>query len=332
MARDGVVSAEDPMAASATVGLVQALAGDRGGAAATYGSMSADAGFRPDLLVRIARLQMDVQAWEQAEYTLLKALGRDPLNRAANRWMIEVKMALLDYPGALEISLAMAAADPGDPLWPGLAGSALLAQGETARAETALRRSLALDHDPLVATALSRALFASGRNDEAVDLLRSVTETHPDDRLSRQALVDALWREGSLDAARAHQRQLLQAQPEDPRLLNNMANIMHAMGDDEALEYARRAHALAPEDPRVNDTLGWLLVEAGRPQDGLRFLRTATLRLTDAATLRYHLAVALHRMGRDIEAGRELEAALSRGEDEAWYPEALRIRAELERG
>jgi putative PEP-CTERM system TPR-repeat lipoprotein len=332
MARDGDDGAEDIMAARATLGLVQARTDNRQGAAATYSSMSADAGFRPDLLVRIARLQMDVEAWDRAGYTLKKALTGDPQNRAANRWMIEVNMALQDYEAALDSSLSLAEAAPGDPLWPGLAGTALLALGRTAEAQTALRQSLALEHDPLVAAALYRALRSAGDSEQAMTLLSSITEEHPDDQLSRRVLVDALWQAGRLDAARAQMHELLRAQPDDARLLNNMANIDHAMGGSDALDYARRAYELAPDNPRVNDTLGWLLVEAGRPQDGLRYLRLATLRLADAATIRYHLAVALHRMGRSLEAARELKAALSRGAGESWYPEALRIEAQLESG
>ena len=82
------------------------------------------------------------------------------------------------------------------------------------------------------------------------------------------------------------------------------------------------AQALAPQQPQINDTLGWILVKNAQPGEGLPYLREAVARQSDDPTLRYHLAVALHDLGRQSEAVKELTAALRQagefdGRDEA---------------
>ena len=64
-------------------------------------------------------------------------------------------------------------------------------------------------------------------------------------------------------------------------------------------------------DPSINDTLGWMLVQANAPQRGLAFLRNAHSRAGFVPTILYHIAVALHRLERNAEARRELESALA---------------------
>jgi Flp pilus assembly protein TadD len=73
---------------------------------------------------------------------------------------------------------------------------------------------------------------------------------------------------------------------------------------------ARRAQQLAPDVPQINDTLGWILVENGEAEAALPYLREAVARQSDDPSLRYHLAVALHRLGRDVESAQELQIAV----------------------
>ena len=71
-----------------------------------------------------------------------------------------------------------------------------------------------------------------------------------------------------------------------------------------------RAHRLAPKDPAIQDTLGWILVEQGQVDKGLRQLRDARLRDPQNPEIRVHLAAALAKSGRRDEAKREVEELL----------------------
>ena len=44
-------------------------------------------------------------------------------------------------------------------------------------------------------------------------------------------------------------------------VLNNLAWVYSELGDDKALKIAKEAHALQPNDPAINDTVGWILVK-----------------------------------------------------------------------
>ena len=88
------------------------------------------------------------------------------------------------------------------------------------------------------------------------------------------------------------------AQPELP-LLNNLAYLYTEAGDPRAVETARRAMELAPENAQVLDTYGWALVRSGKAQEGSGELEKAAK--ADSSNqdpaIRYHLAVALAQTG-----------------------------------
>ncbi|WP_421847820.1 tetratricopeptide repeat protein [Novosphingobium sp.] len=75
-------------------------------------------------------------------------------------------------------------------------------------------------------------------------------------------------------------------------VLNNMAWAQAQVGNrDKALAFAQRAIQVAPDDPLVMDTLGWLLHQAGGNKSrALDLLRRAVQKAPDNATIRAHLA------------------------------------------
>src|SRR3546814_7859923 len=59
-------------------------------------------------------------------------------------------------------------------------------------------------------------------------------------------------------------------------VLNNLAWLKNELGEPNALDYARRAHDLAPDSPEIADTLGWMLVQSkDTAEEGLALLREA---------------------------------------------------------
>jgi Flp pilus assembly protein TadD len=163
--------------------------------------------------------------------------------------------------------------------------------------------------DPDLALRLYRALFAAGQESAGLEFMSSWSTKNPKDAVARHALAEGYLRAGRLTEARSTYEGLLQASADNPGLLNNMANVLARQGDPKALEYAQRAHTLAPQDAGIQDTLGWLLVKAGQLEPGLRHLREARLRAPRNPDIRYHLAVALAQAGRTDEAKAELKEA-----------------------
>ena len=92
---------------------------------------------------------------------------------------------------------------------------------------------------------------------------------------------------------------------------NNLAWLYLEAGDKRrALQYAERAHKLAPKQAQTLDTLGWILTQTGDTARGLELLRDAYARASRRPELRYHLAFALVQQGQVREAKRHLQALL----------------------
>jgi predicted Zn-dependent protease len=111
---------------------------------------------------------------------------------------------------------------------------------------------------------------------------------------------------------------------ESAPVLNNLANLQWQLKDPVAQQTAERAYKLAPGEPVVLDTLGWMLVQQGQIDAGLRHLREARLRDPANPEIRYHLGWALAKSGRKAEARQELDAALQSGRS---FPEIESARA-----
>ena len=70
---------------------------------------------------------------------------------------------------------------------------------------------------------------------------------------------------------------------------------------------------IQPDNPAINDTLGWLLVQGSKFSQGITYLREALIRDANNPEIRYHLAVALSGLKRYEEARHELVIALESG-------------------
>ena len=124
---------------------------------------------------------------------------------------------------------------------------------------------------------------------------------------------------------------------DDAAPLNKLANVQARMGAHaKALETARRAFDKVPGSPLILDTYGALLVHAGKAEEGLGLLQRASEALTslapaDAASLRFHLADALSRVGKIDAALQQLDIILG---SKVVFPEredakALKLRLKL---
>ena len=73
---------------------------------------------------------------------------------------------------------------------------------------------------------------------------------------------------------------------------------------------AEKAYRLAPDNPAIQDTYGWILVQKGKVESGLIVLEQVASKLSKSPDVRYHLAVALAKAGEKNRAKEELSVAL----------------------
>ena len=191
-----------------------------------------------------------------------------------------------------------------------LEGRAHSTAGQHEDAVAAFEQAHARSPSPETMVALGLALQQVDRAGDAAEMLRTRLSQHPDETAVRLTLAQALLSLGENAAAIREYEDLVRTLPEHVAVLNNLAYLYHAEGEPRALEYAERAHAQAPNNPAVADTLGWILVEQGDVARGLPLLATAREALPELPDVRYHYAVGLAKAGREAEAQRELESLL----------------------
>ena len=112
--------------------------------------------------------------------------------------------------------------------------------------------------------------------------------------------------------------------------LNNLAAAYQKQQDPHALEYAEKAHKLAPENPAILDTLGWIWVERDSAAKGLPYLEKAATLAPGVGDIRYHFAAGLARSGDKVRARKELEQLLSTGKPFSSIEDARTLLKQLQ--
>lgn len=162
------------------------------------------------------------------------------------------------------------------------------------------------ESSPGVATDLvlveARLLEDKGRIGEAFDLLDQAIGERPGhvDLIYERALMAE--RQGRLDEALADFRDLAEARPDDPDMVNALGYTLADRTDrlTEARALIERALALAPDRISVVDSMGWVLFRQGHVEEAISYLDRAW-ELSGDPEIAAHLGEALWKKG---EAGR----------------------------
>lgn len=280
-------------------------------------------------LLATARLQFEHDFLNDADYTVSKIFQIDSTHERAGLLAVQVALKKGDVPEALARSAAQLEHYPEASASHMMRGEAQMAAGDYAGALNSFDTALAIQPGSLAVIRGFHALLAAQNEPGAQKRLIDWLAAHADDLEVKNALAEHYLQRGEVAPASVILEELLLARPDDARLLNNVANTRHALGKAGALDAARTALKLAPDDAQYNDTLGWLLVQTGKPDEGLPFLRSASARLAENPEIRFHLASCLVRMGRHAEAKKELDKALHSGAGFEGREQALKLQQSL---
>jgi Flp pilus assembly protein TadD len=138
-------------------------------------------------------------------------------------------------------------------------------------------------------------------------------------------------RKGDIPAARSAYEQALAVDPRFAPAANNLAWLLAEHGGDQerALHLAQVAKEAMPDDPRVNDTLGWVLYKRGVYDRAARVLSDSASKSPNSALIQYHYGMASARAGDRAGARRGLETALKLDPQMAGREEAEKTLAGL---
>ena len=109
-----------------------------------------------------------------------------------------------------------------------------------------------------------------------------------------------------------------------------LAQLRLKSGDTkEAVELANRAVLLAPDNPMILDTHGWILYQSKDLQKALQSLEKAVASPKAGPTHHYHLAVVYEQLGMNAKALEQVDAALATKADFSGKQEALDLAKKL---
>jgi putative PEP-CTERM system TPR-repeat lipoprotein len=279
--------------------------------------------------MRMAEVHVVAKNPDAALDSLRKALAIKPDLLQAQRAMIAVYVDTGRMEDALAVVRMVQKQRPKEAIGFILEGDVFSAKRNGTEAIAAYRAGLKKAASTDLAIKLHSALFAAGRRGEAEQFAIGWTKDHPNDEQYRLYLAESASARKDYRAAAEHYTKLLERQPNNPVLLNNVAWAAGQIKDPRALEYAERANKLLPDQPAVLDTLGVLLVEKGDSKRGLELLQRASRLAPSASDIRLDLAKALIKTGNKEAAKKEL-AELSKFDDKfSGQAEVARLMREL---
>lgn len=214
-----------------------------------------------------------------------------------------------------------------------LLGRIYVTRGQLDRAETAFLRATQLEPRLFDAyRALAEIYAREGKDAAALAKAAETFRANPKDVPALMLVAVIHERSGDRPKALEAYERVLAVDPNFVPAANNAAYLYAERGGDQdrALDLARRAREAAPEEPRLADTLGWVLYKRGAYRQALALLSESGAKLPDSADVQYHLGLTLHKLRRPGEARRALTRALALDPKFLGAAEAARVLAELD--
>ena len=150
------------------------------------------------------------------------------------------------------------------------------------------------------------------RLDEARQRYEDIAKRQADSIAAHTMVGMILQVQNRPDEAKARYEKILQIDPRSAVAANNLAYMNAEAGTslDMALQLAQSAKASYPDEPDINDTLGWVYYKKDMASLAIDPLRQSVERVPTNATYRFHLGMAYLKTGDKDKAREMLQQAL----------------------
>jgi putative PEP-CTERM system TPR-repeat lipoprotein len=295
-------------------GRAQQAAGDFNQALATYGKLAALKPDSPLPYLRMAEIEMAAKNKEAALQNLQKALKVKPDSLEAQRGIMMLELDAGRTKEALEVARDVQRQRPKEAIGYIFAGDAHASKKAWGDAAAAYRAGLKEVGSTELAAKLHSALLAGGNNAEADKFAETWLKEHAKDARFRLYLAEQASARKDYAGAARHYRVLLEAQPDNAAVLNNLAWVAGQLKDPKAVDYAEKANKLAPDQPALMDTLAVLLVDKGDSARAMELFKKALELAPQASQIRLNYARALIKVGQKGEAKIQLDQLAKLGD------------------
>jgi len=307
---------QGPVAAELRLGYARTLIGQRayGDALAQLERLTQQSPELAQGWLMLGLMQQDMGQSLQAEQHLLRYLAlnredKEPEQEAGRAEALLALSQMAQQKGQIERANQWLSQIPAsvDPIRLGSRRAELLAQQgrlEEARLVLSQIKTTTPEQSRRKALVLSQWLREHKQTAAAHEVVKQALVNHPDDQelLTELSLIaEKLQR---FDEMESVLRGLMKSHPKDPHAYNALG---YSLADrklrlQEARQLIVQAVELAPEDPYIQDSLGWVEFRIGNLQEARRILQAAYKAKPDAE-IAAHLGEVLWTLGQQQEAG-----------------------------
>ncbi len=265
----------------------------------------------PDFLLQDAVLKINEKHYPEARQSLHEVMAKAPEDVRALRLLVRSYAMEKQVPAAVEQVRAHVAQNPKSAAVQYFWGNLLLEIGNQAEAKQAFVAAKAINPDYTPAD-LSLAQVDLTQSDwkDARQELTALISRKGENPLARKWLGMLELSAGNQPAAITHFRKVIEVQPDNAIVLNDLAYLLADNGQaEEALKHAQRAQELAPDNADIEDTLGWVLYRKGVYNAAVTHFKSA---ISKGGGIRqqYHLAMAYFKAGDEGHGRMVLATAL----------------------
>ena len=268
----------------------------------------------------------------RATYAKVAEMAPDDLEALEGLTILDLRAGRVKE-GTDRIEAALKRLPPGSDLLV-VAARAYGAAGNLAKTEELLRQAIEREPSRLGAYFLLGQVYVKqNRLSDARDQFEQLVRNNPQSIAANTMLGMILEAQGKTAEAEQQYQKTLNVDTSAPVAANNLAWIYVASNRnlDQALQLAQTAIRGLPEEPHVNDTIGWIYYQKGMHAQAVRHLELSVARDATDATSHYHLGMAYVATGDADKARRALTKALSINSNFDGAQEATKALAALGR-
>jgi tetratricopeptide (TPR) repeat protein len=262
---------------------------------------------------------------DEATAAFEKVAQLTPANLKAINQLVDLDIAKKNYDSAMLRIRQELNKQPGSGIVRFMEGKTYAAEGKLDQAESTLLKALELDPNSLgIYQLLISTYLSDNKPAKAVAQLEALLSKDQKQTWALATLASTYMKIGDFSKSRDTYEKILSFNPDSADALNNLASLYLEKFNNptKAYDLATKAKTLAPVDPLIADTLGWICYKQGNYQEALNLSREAAGKRPDDPRIQFHFGMANYMMDRPEAAEAAFNKALAAERDFSQKDEA----------
>ncbi len=235
-----------------------------------------------------AAIDLQERKFNEARTRVLEGLKAAPRNPDLMIMLARIEQAAGRLDEAIKIAAQLSTQQSQYPPAQELLADLAMLEQQSQKAAQYYRQIWDKTHSDAIGQKLYQSLAMTDKP-AADNFLRQWQQSNPNGDMPYFLLGAQQQLTGDASAAIAAYEAAVARNPSNASALNNLAVLYQERNDSRALITAERAYQLAPKDPAILDTYGWLLVQNHQREKGLRLLQQAAILVPNSAEVKQHL-------------------------------------------